>query len=49
MALNVSLSTIIGQTTLLADNHRLTQAQLTSFINQGYSMLWDKLTSRLWR
>lgn len=44
MALNVSLTSLIGQVQLLSDNHRLTNPQITGFINQGYTMLWDKLT-----
>lgn len=44
MALNVSLTSLVNQVQILADNHRLTTAQITGFINQGYTMLWDKLT-----
>lgn len=43
MASNVSLTTLIAAVQLRADNHRLTNAQLTTFINQAGSQLWDKL------
>lgn len=45
MALEVTLSSLLTATRLLADNHRLTDAQLTPVINQGCSRLHDKLTA----
>ena len=47
MALNVSLTSLINQVQLLSDNHRLTTAQITGFINQGVTMLYDKLTDAM--
>lgn len=44
MALTVSLTSLTNQVRLLSDNHRLTDAQVLPFINQGYTMLYDKLT-----
>lgn len=43
MASNVSLSTLITAVQLRADNHRLTNVQLTTMINQAGSQLYDKL------
>lgn len=43
MASNVSLSTLISNVQLRADNHRLTSAQLTTFVNQAGAQLFDKL------
>lgn len=45
MALEVTLSSLLTATRLLADNHRLTDAQLIPVINQGCSRLHDKLTA----
>jgi len=44
VALTVSLTSLVNQVQILADNHRLTTAQITGFVNQGYTMLYDKLT-----
>lgn len=44
MALTVSLTSLINQVRLLSDNHRLTDAQVLPFVNQGWTMLYDKLT-----
>lgn len=43
MASNVSLSGLVTSVQLRADNHRLTNTQLTTFVNQAGSQLWDKL------
>ncbi len=45
MSSNVSLTNLTNSVRLLADNKRLTDAQILPFINQGYSQLYDKLTT----
>lgn len=47
MSLTVSLTSLINQVQILADNHRLTTTQITLFVNQGYTMLYDKLTDAM--